>query len=174
MNSPDTSRKRERTLEIYTHRCLKATVIGLSRIGCSAMKISSDVVASMCKELVRIGIDAQKAVGPNQAPIDADAIVRQYSATQIESEIRRFADDETAKLVEAYRQVRFVNMKIDAGSVLRSHCTHALIDTSLDSLVPWILPVSENNHWDTSDYETFLVQHLDSVKVLAPELVVWN
>ena len=57
-----------------------------------------------------------------------------------------------------------MNMKVDAGTVLKAHVTHALIDNPFAELIPWILDTAENNGWDTHDYESFILSRIQLVQ----------
>ena len=77
--------------------------------------------------------------------------------------VRQVAADEAQVLIREYQKIEFINIKIDAGTVLNSHVTHAIADSPWGNLVPWVLDVQANCRWDTSNYEQFLIQHLQTI-----------
>ena len=156
--------ERVRDLDYFTNRFQRALAVGLARRGASVSSMGSAALLSMSRELIQIGIDAQAAIPANHQRLCAGDIAVAWSHTSIEKEIRRLASEETKEVIAGYKQVRFVNMKVDAGTVLRAHVTHALIDNPFVELIPWILDAVENDSWDTHDYESFILSRIQLVQ----------
>lgn len=157
-------------MEAARNRYLRAICVGLARVGVSARKIASEPIQEMGREILQVGIDAQAFSTQSQVRLQSDALVRSYSRTTVETEVRRYAEEEVHQLIQEYQKLEYVNLKIDAGTVINSHVTHALIDSPFGDIVPWILDVAENDRWDTSDYETFLLAHLQRIECDAPRV----
>ena len=156
----------------YIDRYLKALCKGAMRVGLSCNKLGSEAVLSMARELIQIGIDAEAASARVPKHVKAVDIAVDYSRPTWESELRRLADLEAEALVKEYQTIQYVNLKIDAGSVLNAHVTHALVDSPWSHAAPLILHVSENSKWDVANYEEFLVAHLQRLEGFEPKLIV--
>ena len=157
--------------DIYTERVMRAVCTGGMRLGVSCKKLESKAMLSMVTALVQVGIDAQATCRDKHQTLRAEDIARPYSRISIESMVRQIAADETQVLIREYQKIEFINIKIDAGTVLNSHVTHAIADSPWGNLVPWVLDVQANCRWDTSNYEQFLIQHLQTVSMV-PNLCV--
>ena len=120
----------------------------------------------MARELIQIGIDAQSATSGVQRAVSAESIAIEYTRNTWETETRRLAEREIEQVVSEYQKVKYVNLKIDAGSVLNANVTHALVDSPWGDQVPWVLEASANS------YESFLVKHLQSVDGFTPKITV--
>lgn len=155
----------------FTERYIRAICAGGMRLGLSCHKLESDAMMSMSRELIQIGIDAQLACA-REGRASAQDIAPQFSRITLEREVRRAAESEMQTLMKAYQRIQFVNLKIDAGTVLNSHVTHAVLDSPWVDLVPYVLDVVQNCCWDHSNYEAFLVQHLQTLERHDPKLIV--
>ena len=65
--------------------------------------------------------------------ISASDIVVPLSRYKFEDIMRQCSSDEMDEALRLYQNIGFVNLTVDAGSVLRSHVTHCLCD------IPWTL-----------------------------------
>ena len=118
-------------MEAARNRYLRAICVGLARVGVSARKIASEPIQEMGREILQVGIDAQAFSTQSQVRLQSDALVRSYSRTTVETEVRRYAEEEVHQLIQEYQKLEYVNLKIDAGTVINSHVTHALIDSQM-------------------------------------------
>ena len=161
--APQQGNPRPNFTDECVEKCRRALVIGLMRSGVSASKIASKATLDMARHLIQIGIDAQYSVTV-RAKLSADDIAWPFSRTTIEKELRDAAASETETLITKYQQIGYVNLKVDAGSVLRAHVTHAVVDNPVSLLVPWVMDVSGNMRWNTHDYETFFLQKIQTIQ----------
>ena len=140
-------------------------LVGLSRAGVSGARIASPGVLSMARDLVEIGIDAQAAMPRHLAPLSATDVAVSLSRFTVEQLMRELAGEEQDRVTRVYQSVSLVNMKVDAGSVIRSHVTHCLVDSPLSPpTVPIVMDAAENTNWDTSDYETFFLTYIQTIE----------
>ena len=172
MVEQDQAKRPDTGVQSYIDRYVKALCKGAMRVGLSCNKLGSDAVLSMARELIQVGIDAEAAAARVPKQVKAVDIAIDYSRPTWESELRRVADLEAETLVKEYQTIQYINLKIDAGSVLNAHVTHALIDSPWSDAAPLILHVSENSQWDVSNYEEFLVAHLQHLESFEPKLIV--
>ena len=153
------------SIDRYTHRYQRAVVVGLTRAGVSCARISGPAILSMSRELVQIGIDVQAATPTGHARISAHDIAVPLSRHAVEGLIREYANEEADRALSIYKELRLVNMKVDAGSVLRSHVTHCLVDSTLDpTLISLVMPAAANNNWKTADYSVFFLTRTQQVQ----------
>ena len=155
----------ERRADTYIRRYKRSLVVGLSRAGVSGARIASPGVLSMARDLVQIGIDAQAAMPRHLAPLSATDVAVSLSRFTVEQLMRELAGEEQDRVTRVYQSVSLVNMKVDAGSVIRSHVTHCLVDSPLSpTTVPIVMDAAENTNWDTSDYETFFLTYIQTIE----------
>ena len=156
--------ERVQNFNCFTNRYQKAITVGMMRRGVSCASIASTPLLGMARELIQIGIDAQASIPANHAKLQARDIAIDFSRTSIELEVRRLAAEETEMIVKTYQQGKYANMKVDAGTVVKSHVTHCLVDSPFSRVVPWILEAAENTNWNTQDYEAFILSRIQQVE----------
>ena len=153
------------SIDRYTRRYQRAVVVGLTRAGVSCARISGPAILSMSRELVQLGIDVQATTPTGHARIHARDIAVPLSRHAVEGLIREYANEEADRALSIYQRLRLVNMKVDAGSVLRSHVTHCLVDSTLDpTLISLVMPAAANNNWKTADYSVFFLTRTQQVQ----------
>ena len=134
------------------------------RCGVSCLRIASPASIDMARELIQIGIDAQYSSPKMNVKLRADDIAWPFSRVSIEPCVRNIATAEVERVICEYEKLGYVNLKIDAGSVLRCHTTHAIADNPTCQIIPWIMDAAQNLNWDTHDYESFLLQRIQLIR----------
>ena len=163
--APRQPRRVESSLDLYIRRYQRSLVTGLLRAGVSCNRIASAGILSMARELIQIGVDAQAVTPEHHAKISAGDIACPLSRPAVEQLTREIALEEHKEVMKVYQSVGLVNMKVDAGSVLRSHVTHCLVDSPLKPFtVPIVMNAAENKNWDTSDYQAFFLMNTQEIE----------
>ncbi len=162
---------RDNRAELYTARILRYQTVAMGRLGISFRKMASNAMFEMSRGLVQIGMDLQ-AKAPDGTRYVADDFVRKYKRNVYQEELIRASEAELSHLCTEYNRLRFANLKIDAGKVLKSHLTHAVIDGPAVTFGPWICPAAENSGWNTIQYKNYLNSLLDDIHQKAPNLVI--
>lgn len=156
--------------EIFTARAFRAQVVGFSRVGMSLNQMASPAAYEMTRELVQVGIDLQAKLQGSHA-VAAD-YVRAYGRSSFQQELLAAHEAESAHVLRQYAAIRFVNLKIDAGTVSKSHCTHGLVDSPVASLPPWLYDAKVNEGWTTENYVDYLNELLNEMSENAPGIAI--
>ena len=163
-------RAEEDRSEVFTARVLRTQTVGFARVGVSLAKMASPAVQEMTTELVQIGIDLQSR-SPGTHLVASD-YVRSYDRTMYQEELLAAHERERDHLLQEYARMRFVNIKVDAGTVLRAHCTHGIVDSPYSGFPPWIYAAQVNDGWSTDNYSTYVRELLDYLRRHAPGIIV--
>ena len=156
--------------EVFSARILRAQTVGFARLGVSISKMASPAARQMTRDLVQVGIDLQSR--SQGAHLVADEYVHGYSRPTYQEELLASYERERNYLLNQYGSVRFVNLKIDAGTVCKSHCTHCILDSPEAKLPPWIYEVQVNDGWTTEQYREYLCGLFDYLESHEPSLVI--
>lgn len=157
------ARAAEDRAEIYSARILKIQTRLMARLGLSFRKMESRAMFEATKGLVQIGIELQSGQekGVFRLP---EHFVKQFSRNTYAEELRKLFETERCYLADKYNTLAFGNIKIDAGTVCRSHCVHTLIDSPESGLPQWMHEAKENSGWTTDDYTMHLNTILDETE----------
>jgi len=157
----------EKRQEIYTAKALNLLARMISTLGMSVSKGSSLAMHEFQKKMFQLGMQFQSNIGKDEACDPGDVIVR-YSDKMISQVVHVIADQTREELLGRYRQIRLVNVKVDAGTVLRSHIVHTIIDARTwtggktpfyrEKLQRYIWDVKTAMNWTTEDYAQHFVE----------------
>ena len=159
--------------ERYSARVQAALAQIVGRLDISAANAASEAMSSFLYEIIDIAYAAQKYANKHDIMLNPNDILYTYSDKIITEEIINQAQKERLFILQDLKNVKYANIKIDAGTVLCTHCTNAILDSPLCNS-RYIIDLSENQNWNTQDYEIFitkLLTHLQNQNITICSLI---
>ena len=142
-----TENLRLRILEKVQDLVLEQVAQAVIKLHISLNKASSDNLWRFCIEMIRIGQKvAEEHVDPDQALIPFSRKVLTERVLQIGERLK-------LRDIEAAHELRFVNIAVDAGTVLGKSVVHALLTNPYSEEFPVILEVCDNDGFDKAKYK---------------------
>ena len=159
---------REERMDIYSAELLKCTATLAGSLGISLASCCSDAMEAFLHDVLNMAFKAQRNAQTRNITLTADDFNYHHKRDNMRDEICRLAVAEKGKRVDYARENGlFVTLKIDSGTVLRNHCMHGVLDTTLENEANAIvLEVEENVSWNMKAYEDYLGRKVKGIEEL--------
>lgn len=113
----------------------------------SLNKASSDELWTFCIEMIRIG---QRIASEH---VDLDEALIPFSRKVLTERVLQIGKRLKLRDIEAARERRFVNIAVDAGTVLGKGVIHSVLTNPYAECLPVLLEVCDNNGFDKARYK---------------------
>ena len=152
--------------EIYSAELLRLTASFIGRTGIPLAKGCGVAMESLLTDVMNLAFKAQRNAQVQGITLTATDFTCHFGRICLTEELVRLAEEERDKRIQHFRERQyFVNMKIDAGTVLKSHCMHGVLDCAIDMAhSEIILDVEIKENWGTDAYADYLVKKIDQVR----------
>ena len=135
----------ENRTQMYSAEVLRPLGSFVGRDGISFSLGCSECMMTFVREIMNLAVKTQRNARLQGIILIADDILRSYSRPIMKNVMRRAQLERQRRIDRLKTEKCFVDMKIDAGTVLRSHCTHEVIDSVANHEgLELILDVSRN------------------------------
>ena len=136
-----------RTLERLRQLVLEHTAQAVIKLGISLNKASQQDLWTFCAEMIRIGQSfAAERMDVNEAMVS-------FSRTILTEKVLEIGRRLKMRDMESAHEARFVNIAVDAGTVLGKSVVHAILTNPYSDRFPILLEISDNDGFDKFKYK---------------------
>jgi hypothetical protein len=149
----DPKNQEEMDLAVAQSLIVHALGIGAAKMNISAREGCSPSMVEFIRRILDVGIRA----GRQSKSVSAASLYQGISRWSLANEIRNAGDDFNAASKDSFRQVKFVSIAVDAGTVLGLHGVYAIMWNPyyVADRKPILIDLSTGEHFSADFYEDY-------------------
>lgn len=139
--------QRIQTLEKLRGLVLESTAQAVIKLGISLNKATEQTLWNFCVEMIRIG----QTVALER--VDVDEAMISFSRSVLTDKVLEIGARLKLRDTEVARETNFVNIAVDAGTVLGKSVVHSVLTNPYSDRFPILLEIVDNDGFDKFKYE---------------------